>query len=231
MVAIMQPYFLPYIGYFQLIAAAELFVVYDNIQYTKKGWVNRNRFLRDGEAVTFSIPLKGDSDYLDVRDRELASSFSPDKVLALLTSAYRRAPQFSLTMPLLERILRFDERHLFEFVEHSIVAICAHLAIQTEIRRSSNVAIDHAERGQDKVLSICQAVGAGTYVNAIGGMELYSRDAFEARGIDLKFIRTAPIRYEQFAADFVPWLSIVDVLMFNPIDQVQEWVQTAYELV
>jgi hypothetical protein len=229
--AIMQPYFLPYIGYFQLIAAVDLFIVYDNAQYTKKGWINRNRVLRDGQAVLFSLPLKSDSDFLDICDRELSVSFVRDKLLNQLTSTYRRAPYFAQTVPLLERILRYADSNLFRFLEHSIIETCAHLDISTEIRRSSTVAIDHRLKGQDKVLALCEAVGASTYINAIGGTELYSRDVFQARDIELKFIRPMPFQYAQFGAGFVPWLSILDVLMFNSIDEARKAVRTNHELV
>jgi hypothetical protein len=227
----MQPYFLPYVGYFQLIASVDLFILYDNIQYSKKGWVNRNRFLRDGQAVLFTVPLKNDSDYLDICDRELAPSFSRDKLLNQLASAYRRAPNFAESFPLIERIVRWEDTNLFRYLEHSIIEISEHLGISTEIRRSSQVAIDHEQVRQDRVLSLCEAVGASTYINAIGGMELYSKEEFRSRGIELKFIRSVPFQYPQFGADFVPWLSIVDLLMFNPIMDIQDWVRTRYELV
>jgi hypothetical protein len=229
--AIMQPYFLPYVGYYQLIASVDLFIIYDNIQYTKKGWINRNRHLRDGQAVLFSLPLKSDSDFLEIRERTLSDSFSRDKLLNQLASAYRRAPQFSETFPLVERIVRYPESNLFGFLEHSIIETCEHLGISTEIRRSSRVAIDHRLKSQDKVLALCEAVGASVYINAIGGTQLYSNEVFQSRGIELKFIRPMPLDYAQLGAEFIPWLSIVDVLMFNPLSEVRRLLRTNYELV
>jgi hypothetical protein len=228
--AIMQPYFLPYIGYFQLIAAVDLFVVYDTIKYTKKGWINRNRLLRNGADAMFSLPLKKDADALDVVERELAADFSRDKLLNQFKGAYAGAPYVTQTLPLLERIIRHDEQNLFRFIHHSIVAVCRHLDIGTEIRVSSAIAIDPDLKGEQKVLSLCEAAGADTYINAIGGMELYSREAFQARGIDLKFIRSRPFDYAQFGAPFVPWLSIVDALMFNPVDAVRQGILTNFDL-
>lgn len=229
-VAIMQPYFFPYIGYFQLIASVDLFIVYDNIKYTKKGWINRNRMLKNGKDVMFSLPLKSDSDFLDVRDRELAADFSCDKLLDQISGAYRRAPYFAQTFPLIEQVVRHKEHNLFKFIHHSIVRACEHLEISTEIRISSGIPIDHDLKNQDKVLALCGAVGAHTYVNAIGGMELYSRDEFRARGIELKFIKSKPFEYAQFGNEFVPWLSIIDVMMFNPKQQIIEYISSQYEL-
>ena len=229
--AIMQPYFLPYIGYFQLIASVDQFIVYDNIKYTKKGWINRNRMLQNGKDVMFSLPLKSDSDYLDVCQRELSAEFSRDKLLNQFRGAYRRAPYFDQTFPLIEEIVRFDDANLFEFLRHSIVKTCAHLGITTDIRNSSNIAIDHTLKNQEKVLALCEAVSANTYVNAIGGMDLYSKKAFREKGIDLKFIQSKPFEYPQYGDAFVPWLSIIDVMMFNPLDALRTCITTNYELI
>jgi hypothetical protein len=226
----MQPYFFPYVGYFQLIAAVDVFVVYDNIQYTKNGWINRNRICRNGEAVTFTLPLKAASDYLDVCERELATDFKRDKLLNQIKGAYHRATFFSGIFPLIERIILYDERNLFRYLHHSICRLCEFLAIDTEIRVSSTIAVDHELKKQDKVLALCNSVGARTYVNAIGGVELYSSDTFQANGIELKFIRSMPFEYAQFGDRFVPLLSIIDVLMFNPVDIVRECIFNNYEL-
>lgn len=226
----MQPYFMPYIGYFQLIAAVDLFIVYDNIKYTKKGWINRNRMLRNGRDATFSIPLKSDSDYLDVCERELAADFNRDKLLSQLRAAYRRAPYFDQTYPLIEQIVRYDETNLFRYLHHSIVKTCEHLGIATEIRISSEMAIDHGLKSQDRVLALCEAACANTYVNTMGGAALYAREAFRERDVELTFIKPKPFEYAQFGSEFVPWLSIIDVLMFNSLGKVSGDVLSGYAL-
>ena len=227
----MQPYFFPYIGYFQLIAAVDLFILYDNVKYTKKGWINRNRMLQNAKDVMFSLPLKSDSDFLDVCQRELAPDFNREKLLNQFKGAYRRALYFEQTFPLVEQIVRYEDANLFRFLHHAIVKTCEHLGITTEIKASSNIAIDHDLKNQDKVLALCGAVDAKTYVNAIGGMELYSKETFREKGFDLKFIQTKPFEYPQLGDTFVPWLSIVDVMMFNPLDTIQTCISTNYELI
>lgn len=229
--AIMQPYFLPYIGYFQLINAADLFIVYDNIKYTKKGWINRNRFLVNGKDALFSIPLKKDSDSLDIRDREISADFKKSKLLNQIREAYRRSPYFERTFPLVERIVLEEETNLFGFILNSIRETCKSLAIGTEIAVSSSFPIDHSLAGKAKVVALCRHVGADVYINAIGGRELYSKEDFGAHGIDLKFLRTKPFEYEQLGGKFVPWLSIVDVMMFNSPDAIRECLDSNYELI
>ena len=227
----MQPYFFPYIGYFQLIAAVDLFIIYDNIKYTKKGWINRNRILSNGRDVPFTLPLKGASDFLDLREREVAADFDRGKLVNQLRGAYAKAPQFKRMFPVVEEILRHPEANLFKFLQNSIIRMCDIIGITTRIVVSSTIAIDHELKNQDKVLALCQAVNAQAYVNAIGGMELYSKDEFRARGIELSFIRSKPFMYPQFGADFVPWLSIIDVLMFNSLESIRECIRSNYELI
>lgn len=227
----MQPYFFPYIGYFQLIASADLFIVYDNIQYTKKGWINRNRILTAHGEAMISLPLKRDSDYLDVRDRELAGDFRRDKLLNQIRSAYRGAPHFVVTMELVERVVAHDTQSLFDFLHNSIVLTCRQLGIETPIEVSSHIPVDHSLKGQEKVLAICSAVGADAYVNAIGGRELYARNAFAEAGIELSFLQSRLQEYPQGGSPFAPWLSIIDVMMYNSLEAVRQMITTSYELV
>ncbi|NBX35056.1 hypothetical protein EBR16_06815 [bacterium] len=230
-VAVMQPYLLPYLGYFQLVAAVDLFIVYDNIKYTKKGWINRNRLLVEGKDQVFTLPLRSGADAAMVCERRLADDFRPRKLLDQFRGAYRPAPHFGRVFPLLERIFLHPDPNLFGFLHHALVAVCAELGIRTEIRVSSSFGIDHTLRHQEKVLALCAAAGATTYVNAIGGTELYEPAAFAARGLDLRFVRTRPLEYPQFGHPFVPWLSIVDVMMFNPPERVQQLISGHHDLI
>ena len=225
---IMQPYFLPYIGYFQLIAAVDQFIIYDNIKYTKKGWINRNRFLQNGKDATFSLPLKKDSDSLDICERELAADFDRERLLNQLRGAYRRAPHFEQTFSLIEQIVRYPESNLFLFLHNGIAQVCTHLGITTNIIVASEVDIDHQLRAQDKVLALCEALDATALVNAIGGMELYSKQVFSNKGIELDFIKPLPFKYAQFGYLFVPWLSIIDVMAFNPLHVVQQQITSGH---
>jgi len=227
---IMQPYFLPYIGYFQLMAAVDKFVIYDNIKYTKKGWINRNRILLNGGDAIFSLPLKKGSDSLDIAERELSIDFNRDKLLNQFKGAYNGAPYFSETYSLLRRIVDFEGRGLFDYLYHSLIEMRAYLDIKTEICTSSEVAIDNNLKGQDMVLAICDSMRADIYINAIGGLDLYNRLAFQSHGLVLKFIKTGSFEYPQFANTFVPNLSIVDILMFNSMGKIQKEIIPNYEL-
>ena len=229
-IAIMQPYFYPYIGYFHLLAAVDVFVLYDNIQYTKKGWINRNRFLRDGCDVLFSIPLKKASDYCDVNEREVSDQFDRFKLTKKIGAAYRKAPFFTEAMELFTRAIECPESNLFLFIKHSLVSLCQWLGIKTTIIDSSSVAINHTLRGQEKVQAICGAFGVSTYVNAMGGRDLYDDESFRSCGIQLKFVHSVASPYPQFDHPFVPWLSILDMLMFNSRETIRGFVHNDYSL-
>jgi hypothetical protein len=230
-VAVMQPYFFPYIGYFQLIRSVDLFILYDNIKYTKKGWINRNRFLLNGADSVFSVPLRKDSDFLDVKDRALADNFDRRKLANQLREAYRRAPHFDQAFPVVENAIMSPRENLFDYVRASLTDVCGYLGIDTRITVSSGIAIDPALKAEARVLALCKVVGARTYVNAIGGRKLYSREEFEANGVELKFLESHAITYRQFGEPFVPWLSIVDMMMFNPVPKIREFIDTGYDLV
>lgn len=215
-VAIMQPYFLPYIGYWQLMNHVDAFVVYDDIQYTKKGWINRNRFLLNGRPETFYLPLKKDSDFQDVRERQLSDTFHEEKasLMRRLEAAYRAAPFFAHGRSLLADVLDCNDMNLFNFIYNSLEVAHARLGMTSRLIVSSDLGISRELSGQGRVIATCKVLGATDYINPIGGVSLYERDTFAAEGINLSFQSVRPYHYPQFGDDFVPDLSIIDVVMF-----------------
>ena len=213
----MQPYFFPYIGYFQLINAVDEFIIYDNIQFTKKGWINRNRILVNGSDIYITLPLKKDSDYLDIKARFLSDDWPNErkKTLNRITESYRKAPQFNFVYHLIENILMHDEKNLFSFIFNSLRQINQYLDIKTPLIVSSSIPINHDLKAGNKVIELCKARKASTYINPIGGVELYSKEEFKNEGFELQFLKANNITYPQFKNDFVPFLSIIDVMMFN----------------
>jgi hypothetical protein len=229
-VAIMQPYFMPYIGYFQLIQTVDKYVVYDNIQYTKKGWINRNRILKNGTDTYVTIPLEKNSDYLNICERSVSANFNRKKFLDQITEAYRNAPYFTNTSELIKQAVNNNQNNLFDLIYNSINIICSYLEIKTEMIPSSQIEIDHSLKGKDKVIQICKTLGADIYINAIGGVNLYDKNEFAEHGIDLQFLQTKSAEYEQFHNHFIPNLSIIDVMMFNSKDKIKEMLN-GYELI
>lgn len=228
----MQPYFFPYIGYFQLMNAVDNFIVYDNIQFSKKGWVQRNRILLEGADYLFSLPLKKDSDFLNIDQRCLADSYAKerDKILRIIHQAYGKAPFYSMAMPVIEECFLFENKNLFQFIFHSLMKIKAYLKIGTGFIVSSSIHEERGLSGQDRVIALCKTMGATEYVNAIGGQGLYKREDFTRCGIDLFFIKTHECLYPQFGNNFVPNLSMIDLMMFNSVDAIKTMLNN-YDLV
>jgi len=221
-IAIMQPYFFPYIGYWQLINAVDKFVVYDNVEYTKKGWINRNRILVSGQPKYITIPLKNGSDFLDIRDRSLSENyiFEMKKNLRIVESAYRKAPYFENIFPYIREIFLFENNNLFDFIYNSICKIVDILEIKTEIIVSSLLPLDNSFKNKQRVMKICEILKADCYLNPFGGLSLYDKEEFSKNGINLDFLKTNEFTYKQFNYEFISNLSIIDVMMFNSIDQI-----------
>lgn len=228
---IMQPYFFPYIGYWQLMNAVDEFIVYDNIQFTKSGWIRRNRILVDAKDKIFTLPIKKDSDYLDVRERFLSEIFASErkKLINQIRVAYKNAPYFESVFPIIEGCINFNNNNLFEYIFNSIAKIKEYLKIDTNMVISSTINMDHSLHNKYRVIETCKRLEGDIYINPIGGIELYDKEEFLINGIDLKFIHTSNIEYKQYENEFIPNLSIIDVMMFNSVDDIRKMLEL-YEL-
>ncbi len=231
--AIMQPYILPYIGYFQLIAAVDLFVLYDDVSYIKKGWVNRNRLLVNGTACTFTVPLKNASQNVLIKDLVVGDNIADwiEQILKTIERSYSKAPNYTSVKGIIDACLSCRSPLFLDWIEGAFIHTASYLNLKINMVRSSTLDYNRALKGQDKILELCSVLGAKQYVNAIGGMALYNKEAFNLKGIELKFIKSNPFEYTQLDAQFVAWLSIIDVLMFNPIDVIRKYVDSGYSLV
>lgn len=218
----MQPYLFPYIGYFQLIHAVDLFVCCDNMQYTKKGWINRNRYLAFNKEETFTLPLQDAPQKNHIMERTIAPDFQAKTLIAKLERNYKKSSHFLENFELIKSILSFEETSLLKFTLNSIQQVCRHLGIQTKFRTTSEIPIDHTKTKEDKVIAMCLALETKNYINSSGGRSLYSQDNFRKHGISLGFLMPHEFKYTQFNNQFIPWLSIVDVLMFNSVERIKQ---------
>lgn len=227
-VAIMQPYLFPYIGYFQLINAVDKFVIYDDVNYIKQGWINRNKILLNGKDHLFNLNIKGASSFKLIKEIEIGNN--KKKLLKTFSQAYSKAPFFKDTYSLIEKVLYHDEGNLAKFVTNSLVEIINYFGLDTQIVISSNIGKGNELKGEERVIHICKILKAEIYINSIGGMSLYSKERFFQEGIDLKYLKSKSIKYKQFENEYIPWLSIIDVMMFNSREAFRNMLE-AYELV
>ncbi|WP_455537636.1 WbqC family protein [Terrisporobacter sp.] len=214
---IMQPYFFPYIGYYQLINAVDKYIILDDVNFIKGGWINRNHILIHKEPKYINLPLKGGSRNVFINKMSVSSDLRLyKKNLKDLYINYRKAPYYEEVYPLLEEIILYKEENLAKWLENSIRKVCEYLEINTPIIVSSTIDKDYKLKCQDKVIDLCKKMNADEYVNAIGGQKLYSKEEFMLEGIKLNFLHTNNITYNQFCKNMIAKnLSIIDVMMFN----------------
>lgn len=213
-IAIMQPYFFPYIGYWQLIRAADRFIILDDVNLIRRGWVNRNRLLINGKAAYITAPLAKASQNRLICETTLDDS-TPwrEKFMRTVMTSYARAPFFKEIFPLLQTLLCYPSANLAAFLTYQIRELSRAMGLETEIVGSSREYANRHLSGQDRILDICREEGANIYLNAPGGRDLYEAAAFRGAGLDLRFVSMRPLPYAQKGTDFVAGLSIIDVLM------------------
>ena len=222
-VGIMQPYFFPYIGYWQLINAVDKYVIYDDVNYIKRGWINRNRILINNSIENINLSINKASQNKLINELSL---FEPNKnfnkILKTIGYNYRKAKEFDSVFSVIEKIFSCKEENLAKFLEHSIRELSNYMGIETEIIVSSDIVKDNTLHGQKKIIDICEVLKGDVYINAIGGQELYDKENFLKQNIDLKFLMSNMREYKQFGNVFQPGLSIIDVLMFNSKQEIWE---------
>lgn len=226
--AVMQPYIFPYLGYFQLVEAVDTFTFFDDVNFIKKGWIHRNQLLVSGQKYLFSVPLQQASQNKLIKDIYLhSSSYSQwrAKFLKTIRQSYYRAPFFQDVFRLLTRVLERPHQTIAELAIDSVESVARFIGLKTSFNTSSSLDYDHNLSGQDKIIKICTLQQATTYVNPIGGTSLYEAEKFSQRDLALRFIQSSPIQYVQGKNNFVPHLSMIDVLMHNEIASVNRFLQ------
>lgn len=183
----MQPYFLPYPGYFRLFAATELFVIYDCVQFPRRGWVHRNQFASaDGVLRWLTLPLRKAARSCTIRELQFASD-----ARARMEAEIQRFPALSdantACKNIRDALLQFDQSPV-DYLERLLRMVCELLGLRCNVARSSSLGIGDAVRGQARIIEIARRFGAKHYVNAPGGRELYDRAAFEEAGLSLSFL-------------------------------------------
>ncbi len=228
-IAIMQPYFFPYIGYFQLVNAVDRFVFYDDVNFIKNGWINRNKIFLNKQSKHFTVNLKDASS--NKRIYEVGITDNREKLIKTIMQAYRKAPFFLDAWPVIETVLNNKTEKISELAAFSVLKTCEYLNVKTSFEFSSEKYYHSVSLRKDKrLIEICRLNNSDEYINPIGGTGLYEKVVFAEKGINLHFLRTNAIRYQQFGEVFIPNLSVIDVMMFNSIEQIHEMLEN-FELI
>lgn len=220
-VGIMQPYFMPYFGYFQHINSVDTYVLYDDVNFIKRGWINRNRILNNGKEYLFTIPLLNASQNRLICEHKFVDEADKQKLWGLVSNAYRKAPEWKNVNELIKDIILFPTMDLVEYIYNATVKVCEYLDIDTKIMLSSELDNDKSLKAQHKILDICKMLDADIYINPSGGVELYDDVLFAKNGVELKFIFPRLTEYEQGTDEFVPGLSMIDLLFSIPKEELK----------
>jgi hypothetical protein len=220
----MQPYFFPYIGYYQLVNAVDNFIFYDDVNYIKNGWINRNRISFSGQAHYFTIPLADASSFKKINEIEIDSVKMDrwkEKFFKTLNQNYSKCPYFKETMNLIEELLSKKYESISQVAEFSVISVFNYLGKKKQFLNSSQHFNNRQLKGVERIIDICKKISATEYINAEGGTELYSKEYFRNNGIELLFLKSKDIVYDQFNNGFIQRLSILDILMFNSPEQIR----------
>jgi len=223
--AIMQPYFFPYVGYYQLINAVDIFVLLDDVNFIKRGWINRNNILLNNEAHLFSIPLEKPSQNKLICETKLNFSIQDkEHFIKTFELAYKKAPFFKDFFPIFTEIILYENNDLTDFLCNSFIKTFRYLEIKKKIIRSSEIQKNNTLKAEERIIEICKKLDTVEYINLSGGKSLYSRENFAKENMELRFIETHfdNIHYKQFNNGFVPNLSFFDIIMFNQKNEVKK---------
>ena len=233
-IAIMQPYIFPYLGYFQLINSVDKFIFYDDVNYIKGGWVNRNKILVNNKSFMFTIPLSNMSSFRTIKETEVNNILYTKwkkKFIKSLNQNYNKSPNYKSVIELIEKLLIENPDNIADFAINMIKGVSNYLDISTVFEKSSFLYTE--TKGLDKadrIIEICKINKSDTYINPSGGKTLYSKEYFKEKNIEIHFIENELTPYSQFILPFVNGLSIIDVLMFNTKDEVKKML-TEYKLI
>lgn len=225
---VMQPYFFPYIGYYQLIDHVDQWVVFDKTQYIRKGWVNRNRVLHpdvNKEWNYITVPVRKHDKSTPISLIEINNDLQWKKEIAGKLSHYKRvAPYYQAVLDLLDECFSQEAELLSDFLITCLSASCERLQIDFSplVFSKMNLNIDDAKHAGQWALNIASALDAQEYVNPPGGYKIFDEAEFRAKSVNLRFLSSSISSYNQGKRPFVSGLSIIDVMMWNSADQIKE---------
>lgn len=225
-IAIMQPYFFPYIGYFSLIMQSDAFIIFDTPQFMRKGWIERNRIGKlAGGSVYIKVPLNKADLATKIKDMSIddASDWRR-KILSQLDIYKKKAPYYNDVLALVEDVLSTDTLSIVQLNKISLEKVCHYLGLDKKFTVFSemNLEIETPKAPDEWALNICKALGIKSYVNAAGGEEFFDANKYSDNDIKLYFVNQPIEEYKQLGNQFEPGLSIIDVMMFNSPEKIIE---------
>lgn len=216
---VMQPYFFPYIGYWCLIQAVDTFVLYDDVQYIKSGYINRNTILSQGNRQRITLTIQQASSNKRINDLYVGENNS--KIVKTIQQSYAKAPYFAQFFPVIQEIFACKSTNLADFLYSSIKNLMSYMNMDQPLLRSSEMSIPTGLDRVERLLYLCKATQSGIYINNESGRKLYAQEQFQKEHITLQFIHPIISEYAQLSKNFESHLSIIDLLMNLSVDELK----------
>ncbi|ALS99056.1 WbqC family protein [Lacimicrobium alkaliphilum] len=227
-VAIMQPYLFPYSGYFKLVKAVDTFVFFDDVAFIKRGFINRNNILVNGQAHRFSLPVEKASQNRNINEHYYLAH--QHNFLKTLNHAYKCAPAYTETRAIVENVVNHSDNNVATINRLSVMQTAEYLGVNRSWLNASEFAGTQHLKGQDRIIAICKELDAEIYINPIGGRQLYDEDEFSKNNLKLRFLHSQVRPYPQLADTFIPNLSIIDHLMMQAPKKIESYLDD-YQLI
>ena len=222
-IAIMQPYFLPYIGYFQLMSSVDEFLILDDVNYIQRGWINRNRILLDGKEKYIIKPIRGASQNKRINELQFVDDpVYSENMMRTISYAFRKSFFYPELKGPVRDILLNPEPGVTDYLEYSLKRLCGILGIRVKISRASAYRGQINARGQEGIIELCRILGCDSYYNAIGGIKLYDKKRFSAEGIKLGFVKTNFEKMKTISRSSCLDFSILEIMADHEIDRVKD---------
>ncbi|MFC1509330.1 WbqC family protein [Candidatus Omnitrophota bacterium] len=212
-VSVHQPHYLPWLGYFDKIDCADIFVLLDNVQYEIRGWQNRNNIKTSNGAHMLTIPVRHEFDST-IGDVSIDTTRRwAKKHMNTIRMSYSKAPYFSSYVTFLEDIYSRTWENLADITKEMLGFFVAELGISTEILTASEMG-ELPEEPNERIARIVAQTGGDVYLSGSGAREYYCNEPFEKEGVSVVFQDFETVPYEQLYGDFIPGMAVIDSL-FN----------------
>jgi hypothetical protein len=218
---ILQPTYLPWIGYFEMIDSTDIYIVFDHVQFEKKSWQQRNKIKTSNGVIWLSVPIKREKRETRICDIKISYDHGNplEKHWRTITLVYKKAPYFNEYRSIFEKIYSKEYNHLSDLNVAIIKKICNVLGIKTKIVLSSMLNLNDKNMGKtEKVVNLCKKVDITHLYDAKGAKEFIDDSIFHKEGISITFQHFEHPVYKQLWGNFIPYLSVID-LLFNEGDK------------
>ena len=228
-IGIMQPYFFPYIGYYALIKHSNHFVFFDTPQFIRHGWIDRNRILKPTDSWQYiKVPIVKHPRNTCINEISIQNEILwKNRIIRQVEHYKKKAIYYKNTIDLIKEVFNFEGNSIVDLNIKTVTTVMQYLNISFSFSVFSKLNLDISETNSpdEWALNISTKLNVTTYLNPVGGLSFFDKSKYQKAGINLKFLKTVLLPYDQKRTNFEPSLSIIDVLMFNSPESIRNMLE------